>query len=79
MEMKDLNSVIGFGCFPSRRDNEKDGNVSSYPLDALLEERCDLALSQTVHELLGRMMGRQQLHAVDEPIKFLVNVGDKRH
>ena len=42
-----------------------------YPFDALLEQRSDLSLAQAVHQLLGRVVRRQQLDAVDEPVQFL--------
>lgn len=38
---------------------------------ALLEQRRDLALSERVHQFLGRVLGRYQFDAVDELVQFL--------
>lgn len=46
-------------------------NISAYPLDTLLEERSDLALSHRVDELAGCVMGRHELDAVNEPVQLL--------
>lgn len=43
----------------------------TYSFDALLEERCNLALPHRVHQFAGRVMRRDQFHAIDEPVQLL--------
>jgi len=50
---------------------ESDVTKATYPFDAFLEETGDLALPKGVHQFARRMMGANQLYAVDEPVQFL--------